>query len=103
MKRFLILSTLLFLFVGCHWACQKTFSLSPSGTTQTAPTPTPSINNNTLGWVLSTSSASFTPRSDQTSLVYNNAMWIIGGVNTTVPTYFNDVWSSTNGSTWAQA
>jgi hypothetical protein len=44
---------------------------------------------------------SFPPRFGQTSLVFDNAMWVIGGYNNAVP--FNDVWYSTDGAHWNQA
>ncbi len=48
------------------------------------------------------SSTQFIGRTNHTSLVYNNAMWVIGGANGLLGGSLNDVWSSTNGSTWTQ-
>jgi leucine-zipper-like transcriptional regulator 1 len=48
------------------------------------------------------SSTQFIGRVNHTSLVYNNAMWVIGGANGLLGGYLNDVWTSTNGSTWTQ-
>lgn len=33
-------------------------------------------------------------------LVFNNAMWLIGGLSDNGTTFLNDVWKSTNGKTW---
>jgi hypothetical protein len=48
------------------------------------------------------SSTQFLGRVNHTSLVYNNAMWVIGGANGLTTGNLNDVWTSTNGSTWTQ-
>jgi leucine-zipper-like transcriptional regulator 1 len=48
------------------------------------------------------SSTQFIGRTTHTSLVYNNAMWVIGGANGLLGGYLNDVWTSTNGSVWTQ-
>ncbi|HXL73526.1 MAG TPA: hypothetical protein VN963_07885 [bacterium] len=56
---------------------------------------TPVLGNNPPG------TTQFSPRSDHTSVVFNNAMWVIGGDATGA--YSPDLWSSTNGSTWTQA
>jgi hypothetical protein len=56
-------------------------------------------------WYEANVSATFPSRMEATSVVYNDRIWIIGGSNgqqstfTTVP-YFNDVWSSLDGSIW---
>jgi hypothetical protein len=42
----------------------------------------------------------FSPREDFGALVYNNAMWVIGGFSQGSSN--NDVWSSTDGVTWTQ-
>lgn len=46
------------------------------------------------------SSTQFPGRYGHTCLVYNGALWVIGGYSSTGPV--NDVWTSTNGSTWTQ-
>ncbi len=64
---------------------------SPDGNNWTqvlAPSTTGSVNQ-------------FTPREDFGAVVYNNAMWVIGGISGSGPN--NDVWTSVNGATWTQA
>src|SRR3989344_1286049 len=55
--------------------------------------------NGTL-WPQATANAQWGARSQHTSLVYNNQMWVIGG---RIGTNQNDVWYSGNGTTWTQA
>ena len=43
----------------------------------------------------------FTPREDFGALVYNNAMWVIGGFSAGAGIH-NDVWSSIDGVNWTQ-
>jgi hypothetical protein len=43
----------------------------------------------------------FTPREDFGSVVFNNAMWVIGGYSSGKSN--NDVWTSTDGVTWNKA
>lgn len=40
----------------------------------------------------------FSARTDHTTVVFNNKLWVIGGFSSNVDT--NDVWSSTDGSNW---
>src|SRR3989344_3570969 len=51
-------------------------------------------------WTQATSAAQWTTRYDHTSVVYNNLMWVIGGLSS-VRT--NDVWYSSDGITWTRA
>ena len=55
-------------------------------------------------WTLVTSNASFGPRAYLTAVVYNNAMWVLGGTSTGSVTSgaLNDVWMSTDGAAWTQ-
>ncbi len=46
------------------------------------------------------STSQFTPREDFGALVFNNAMWVIGGFSGAGPN--NDVWTSTNGTSWTE-
>ena len=55
-----------------------------------------SVNGNLL-WQQATGSAAWSRRDDHTSLIYDNKMWVLGGVNK------NDVWYSTDGRNWIQA
>jgi len=45
-------------------------------------------------WLRATSSAAWSPRYGHVSLVYNNKIWVMGGVDTTY-SFMNDVWYST--------
>lgn len=47
------------------------------------------------------SATQFSSREDFGAVVYNNAMWVIGGYGTG-PISKNDVWSSADGITWTQ-
>ncbi|MDD2716857.1 MAG: Ig-like domain-containing protein, partial [Candidatus Wallbacteria bacterium] len=44
----------------------------------------------------------FSPRRNHTSVVFDNKMWVIGGLDQT-PSYKNDVWYSVDGVSWTQA
>lgn len=46
-------------------------------------------------------STQFSRREGHRLEAYNGALWLLAGENRT-PTYFNDVWTSTDGSTWSQ-
>ncbi|HNX16939.1 MAG TPA: hypothetical protein PKM50_01265, partial [Methanoregula sp.] len=55
-----------------------------------------------------TAYANWSPRFGHTSFVFDNKMWVIGGVGLAPASrlgteYKNDVWYSTDGSTWTQA
>ena len=50
-------------------------------------------------WVSATSKAQWGGRSNHSSVVYNNQMWVIGGYTTAK---INDVWSSADGLSWTR-
>ncbi len=50
----------------------------------------------------SKSSAMWIVRSDHSAAVFDNKIWIFGGVQSNNISYLNDVWSSTDGNTWKQ-
>lgn len=54
-------------------------------------------------WIRATSQASFGGRSGQTSLVFNNKIWVIGGSMGYGNPSLNDVWYSSDGSIWIQS
>ena len=55
-------------------------------------------------WTQVTSSASWSARNAHTSVVFDNKMWVIGGVGgINSSSRKNDVWYSTDGVTWIQA
>lgn len=51
-------------------------------------------------WYQATPNAAWSDRSEFAGVVYNNKMWIIGGLSNTGR--LNDVWSSTDGITWTE-
>ncbi len=51
-------------------------------------------------WTQATGAADFSARMDHSSVVFNNKMWVIGGVD--AGGLKNDVWSSADGITWAE-
>ena len=50
------------------------------------------------GWSEVTSNASFSPRYGQSTAVFNDKLWVIGGTSDSGS--FNDVWSSSDGKSW---
>ncbi len=54
--------------------------------------------NQVLASSTTVSLTQFSPREDFGAMVYNNAMWVIGGYSQGSSN--NDVWNSTNGVTW---
>ena len=52
-------------------------------------------------WTQATSSAAWSARVGHSSVVYNNKLWVLGGVDN--KRFKNDVWFSENGSTWTRA
>ena len=75
---------------------------SPSGPVTIVQTPVPTASptpNGNIGviWNEVTTNASFGPRYQQSTVVYNNLMWFIGSSSFT-----NDVWTSSTGATWNQ-
>jgi hypothetical protein len=55
-------------------------------------------------WTQATAKAQWTQKDGPTSLAYNNKMWVIGGFTGAVigGSVRNDVWYSTDGTTWTQ-
>ncbi|MCE5230585.1 hypothetical protein LLG95_13470 [bacterium] len=59
-----------------------------------------------IDWTRESTSAGWLPRSLSGAIVFKNRLWLIGGVKTTSGTttaeytYYNDVWSTANGSDW---
>jgi hypothetical protein len=53
-----------------------------------------------ISWVQATPAAGFSPRSDHSSFVYQDKIWVIGGCDSTG--YLNDVWYSGDGIHWAK-
>lgn len=56
---------------------------------------------NGTDWVEETSNAAFSGRVYHEAVVFNDAIYIIGGEDV-APNRLNDVWTSTNGSVWTQ-
>jgi hypothetical protein len=59
------------------------------------------VDLSSLGFSQATSSAQWSGRWGHTSVVFDNKIWVIGGVAT--DGYKNDVWYSTDGVNWTQA
>jgi hypothetical protein len=84
--------------------------LSQSGTVETYEENNPSagmpnslpVATTTLGrdWFEATANADWGSRSEHASAVYNNKMWVMGGLTSVEDK--RDVWSSTDGVTWTQ-
>ncbi len=53
-----------------------------------------------VNWSMATESADFGERSEHALVVYDNKMWIIGGVGPGV--WYNDAWYSEDGSNWTK-
>ena len=52
-------------------------------------------------WVQATTNAEFSTRFGQTGCVYDNKMWMIGGIVTTPTKVLNqEIWNSTDGTNW---
>ncbi len=79
-------------------ACSKTYSLPPLAAVSN-PTPTP-IPGAGVSWTEASTTAPTGYREGQSTVVYNNEMWLIGGFT---GSEMNDVWNSTNGITWNEA
>jgi len=56
-----------------------------------------------INWTQETAAGAFLNRYLFTASVYDNKMWVMGGIRATAHSYLNDVWYSTNGSTWTAA
>jgi hypothetical protein len=56
-------------------------------------------------WIQATANAAFPPRSYHSSVVFNNMIWIIGGIGQqgAGSSFYNDVWYSSDGIIWTQA
>ena len=58
-------------------------------------------SNDGINWVTATSSAAWTKRGHHTSVVFNDKMWVIGGYEL-FSTFYNEVWSSSDGINWKE-
>jgi hypothetical protein len=58
-------------------------------------------SDNGISWKQATPGAEFSPRSDLSSFVYQDKLWVIGGRDRTG--YLNDVWYSGDGIHWTRA
>lgn len=59
-----------------------------------------------INWVKETTTAPWASRASFGCTVYDGAIWIMGGMafeNDGSMTYYNDVWKTTDGSTWTEA
>jgi len=60
-------------------------------------------SNTSANWTRSTEHARFSPRISFASAIFNNRLWVIGGMLNNPSTYFNDVWYSSDGISWTRA
>ncbi|MBI2097583.1 MAG: hypothetical protein HYT46_01455 [Candidatus Vogelbacteria bacterium] len=58
------------------------------------------LSSDGVNWELATSSAAFPPREGQTLTVFQNKLWLMGGINFDKRLVYNDVWSSLDGLNW---
>jgi hypothetical protein len=54
-----------------------------------------------VNWELVTNHAAFTPRSGHCSVVFENKIWVIGGLD--AADYCNDIWTSVDGKNWTKS
>lgn len=127
----LILGGSSFFFLGCGGggggevptttAAPVTTTLTPGTSTTTGSTPTttgsaPSTTGTPVtttttttttttlpdfAWIQATANAFPKGMSQHTSVVFNDKMWVIGGRNAVYEQGTSEVWSSTDGATWA--
>ena len=74
----------------------------PSPTVVVTPTATPSCFPDGINWSQTVETQSFSNRSDFSSVVFNNEMWVIGGNIQGQSGPCNEVWHSSNGVSWVQ-
>jgi len=55
-----------------------------------------------INWICETSNASWLARTGLKAYVYNDKLWIVGGMHDNKTEYASDVWSSTDGKKWEQ-
>jgi hypothetical protein len=53
-------------------------------------------------WALTAASAPFGRRTGMSLVVFNNKMYVLGGIDVLTSVYYNDVWSSPDGVTWTK-
>jgi hypothetical protein len=58
-------------------------------------------SSNGVNWTQATADAEWSARAGHTSVVFDNKMWVMGGLDSS--NCKNDVWYSTNGVNWTQA
>jgi hypothetical protein len=61
-----------------------------------------------VAWTLATDSAGWSKRCGQGAVVFNNELWVMGGLDSVLSSstkghLFNDVWHSTDGTSWSLA
>ena len=63
--------------------------------------PTQAVPSSAIEWTQATEHAQFSDRLGHSTVVFDNSLWVIGGV-TPQYNYFSDVWRSDDGVTWNQ-
>jgi hypothetical protein len=79
-----------------------TYSITPTPTS--SPTITPTITSPLSGsqWTQPVSANTFPQREDESAVVFNGSLWVLGGISPN-GTDMNDVWNSTDGASWNPA
>jgi hypothetical protein len=62
---------------------------------------TPEVPSPAMEWKLATPQAEFSDRLGHSTVVYDDSIWVIGGINPP-STYFSEIWRSDDGVTWRQ-
>ncbi|HXL72234.1 MAG TPA: hypothetical protein VN963_01295 [bacterium] len=103
MKLLIGIFILIFTSLMASLSCTKTYTLSPGSAFTSTPTitstPTATPTPIVVSWTLATSSAAPGGREGQSSVTFNNQMWMIAGYT---GTFMDDVWSSSDGVNWNQ-
>ncbi|MEN8788671.1 MAG: hypothetical protein ABF295_04075, partial [Flavobacteriaceae bacterium] len=57
-----------------------------------------------VNWTEETNQAEFGARTNQSSVIFDNKMWVIGGADAANPSSkYNDIWYSEDGITWIES
>jgi leucine-zipper-like transcriptional regulator 1 len=63
-------------------------------------------STNGVNWTEATASAEFSPREEAVSVIFDNKMWVIGGIRIDIIPYnyteLHDIWTSTDGVHWTE-
>jgi len=96
------------------WPSKSPNSEQPFGNCKLAKTDGFGFNPTHLNWEIATSSAPWPARDSHALYIFDNKIWLLGGLDATKSTrgkitnykkanYYNDIWFSTNGIEWVRA